>query len=72
MSRDLESDLAICEAANLNLLSVGRSDNFTLAARKGWPYAIRRALEAEKEIDHLRNELNILQEQLLVAGRCWD
>jgi hypothetical protein len=37
---------------------------FIAEAREGWPYAIRRALEAEAEVDRLRNELNILQEQL--------
>lgn len=49
----------------------GRADMCFLAeAREGWPYAIRRALEAEAEIDRLRNELNILQEQYY--GRCMD
>lgn len=38
--------------------------HFIAEAREGWPYAIRRALEAEAEIDRLRNELNILQQQL--------
>jgi hypothetical protein len=37
---------------------------FIAEARTGWPYAIRRALAAEAEVDRLRNELNILQEQL--------
>ena len=94
--RDLEADLAICEAATpgpwrinddsrySNCLVWGSRgsgrgaiaevrdynlswrDNvrFIAAAREGWPYAIRRALEAESEIDRLRNELNILQQQL--------
>jgi hypothetical protein len=37
---------------------------FITEARVGWPYAIQRALEAEREIDQLRNELSILQEHL--------
>ncbi len=47
------------------------SDNlrFIAEAREGWPYAIRRALEAEAEIDRLRNEIAILREQL--EQRCY-
>lgn len=41
---------------------------FISEAREGWPYAIRRAQDAERENDRLRNELNILQEQ----ARCFD
>lgn len=96
--RDLEVDLAICEAATPGpwiaegpnvickdyTLFIGydsRRQNdtlFVIAAREGWPYAIRRALEmedkcrqlafelekAEREIDRLQNELGIYQEQL--------
>lgn len=102
VTRDLEADLAICEAATpgpwavddgfLDVISeenggpiceVGdpypRGDNhpkenmqFIAEAREGWPYAIRRAMAAEAENDRLRNELNILQEQLHDKGRCWD
>ena len=93
-ARDLEADLAICEAAtpgpweiwrcgcghpacNQYFINVTRSDGrldpqdakFIAEAREGWPYAIRRALEAEAEVDRLRNELNILQEQL--EQRCY-
>jgi len=100
-ARDLEADLAICEAATpgpwmfceyehtrrdgtywhiragsgffddcsfqgFELASYMSSSDarFIAEARTGWPYAIRRALEAEAEVDRLRNELNILQEQL--------
>jgi len=99
-ARDLEADLAICEAAppgpwiantdprfHDNLVwgpkgpgwgTVAEATRylkekreiakFIAEAREGWPYAIRRALEAEAEVDRLRNELNILQEQL--AQKC--
>lgn len=64
-------------ACNQVFISITRSDGrldpedttFIAAAREGWSYAIRRALEAEAEIDRLRNELNILQEQL--EQRCY-
>jgi len=132
--RDLEADLAICEAATPgpwyditdricsevttnpnggpqhwifqlwfkdeeNMQNYAANARFITEAREGWPYAIRRALGAEaevkrlreerdfwarneyslgekvtrlareleqreNEIDRLRNELNILQEQL--------
>lgn len=100
-ARDLEKDLAICEAATTGPWLPNRDprssdyiiwgpkgpgygaiaeakiyqeqwrDNvrFIAEARTGWPYAIRRALEAEAEIDRLRNEMNILQEQLQQSGR---
>ena len=86
-ARDLEADLAICEAATpgpwtfdrvsvkreeyailLSYLSTRDDLRFVAEAREGWPYAIRRAMEAEKEIDRLRNEISILQEQL--AQKC--
>lgn len=44
---------------------------FIAEARSGWPYAIRRALEAEARVDKLENELRMLQEQMH-SGRCWD
>lgn len=113
-ARDLEADLAICEAATpgpwnwtwdgLCLSSEGAADSgdyvawvqhtaggpndadrvLISEARGGWPYAIRRAMEAEAEIDRLRNELQIQQEQRAVSERliyqeqqrgsrgCWD
>lgn len=95
-ARDLEADLAICEAATPGPWAVcGRyvvrdkyelgnyrqavfkaehipkieaDMRFAVEAREGWPYAIRRALAAEAEIDRLRNEIQILQEQL--AQKC--
>ena len=78
-ARDLEADLAICEAAtpgpwDADLLyglfhaafgQALRADcEFAAEARQGWAYAIRRALDAETEVDKLRNELNILQQQV--------
>lgn len=98
-ARDLEADLAICEAATpgpwrwkegyglermklvgefeiMNFGVGGTYDQvagmepdeddaqFIAEAREGWPYAIRRAMAAEAEVDRLRNELNILHEQL--------
>lgn len=96
-ARDLEADLAICEAATPGpyrtwrcecgspvcdqvFISVTNSDGrlnpedarFYAEARDGWPYAIRRAMKAEEEIDRLHNEIGILQEQLSQSGRCWD
>jgi hypothetical protein len=82
--RDLEADLAICEAAtpgpwifNGNEIVASNDKRkgiagaladedcrFIAEAREGWSYAIRRALEAEAEADRLRNEIQILQEQL--------
>ncbi|WP_035295167.1 hypothetical protein [Brevibacillus thermoruber] len=102
--RDLEADLAICEAATpgpytiepcgcghsacnfVFIHKINYSDGrllpedarFIAEARAGWPYTIRRALAAEAEllrvnvenrnleaeVDRLRNEINILQEQL--------
>ncbi len=96
--RDLEADLAICEAASpgpwrqdsdgflivangihiADVVSTEEDARFIAEARTGWPYTIRRALAAEAEllrvnvenrnleaeVDRLRNEINILQEQL--------
>lgn len=53
-------------------ISVTRSDGrvlqadaeFYQAAIEGWPYAIQRVQEAEREADKLRDEINLLQEQL--------
>lgn len=86
--RDLDVDLAFCEAAtpgrwtfmdvssnSASITFTGASDSgtvanieFIAAARRGWPYAIRRLQEAEDKIDRLENELRMLQD----AGRCWD
>jgi len=83
-ARDLEADLAICEAATpgpwiiegsnvicrgytLMIVAYAGSQNdisFIAEAREGWPYAIRRAMAAEAEIDRLRDEIRMLQEQL--------
>ena len=90
-TRDLEADLAICEAAtpgpweckygqtahhirNLELkVSValaarGTNAHFITEAREGWPYAIRRAMVAEAEVDRLRDEIRMLQKQLEQRG----
>ncbi len=95
-ARDLEADLAICEAATAgpwtwqswehdrdrvlietelflvaDAMSISEEDaEFIAAAREGWPYAIRRALEAEAEADRLRNELQIYQERDRGARGC--
>jgi len=66
--RNLEEDLVMCERWDFG--NPYNSDLFIREALEGWPYAIRRALEAETEIDRLRNELNILQEQLEQRGCC--
>ncbi|QHT61723.1 hypothetical protein GXP70_18245 [Paenibacillus lycopersici] len=86
-ARDLEEDLALCEAAtpsqwssipcrcgecNMQFISVAWSEGrfepadarFITAAREGWPYAIRRALELEVENDRLREEISLMQEQV--------
>lgn len=75
--RDLEKDLAICEAAtpgpwyvdsqgNIKneLFSLfwsscaGKNDSrFITEAREGWPHAIKRAIEAEKEVEELQKAL---------------
>lgn len=93
MTRDLEADLAVCEAAtpgpyNIRpcgcghpacdqvFISITKADGrltpedarFIAEAHEGWPYAIRRALEAEAEIDRLRDEIRMLQEQLEQRG----
>lgn len=65
-ARDLEFDLLICERWDFGNPDI--ANEFIRQAREGWPYAIRRALKAEAEVDRLRNELNILQEQL--AQKC--
>lgn len=89
MRRDLERDLAICNAATPGpiritkcecghpvcdqvFISITKADgrltpedaHFIAEARSGWPETIRYAMSLEREIDRLRNELNILQEQL--------
>lgn len=64
MSRDLEADLSFIKYEWSN------EEQFAARAIVGWPYAIKRAMEAENEIDRLRNELNIYIEQK--GRRCWD
>ncbi|TFE30809.1 hypothetical protein [Cohnella luojiensis] len=101
-ARDLDADLAICEAATrgpwmwtwngLCLSPEGAVDSgdyvawlqhsegpndedrkFIADARAGWPYAIRRSQEAEQENDKLRDEINLLQEQLKQhRSHCFD
>jgi hypothetical protein len=86
--RDLEADLAICEAATpgpfevslqgvVEVTSNGKSiamvcdrdtAKFFAEAREGWPAAIRYAMKLENEIDRLRNEIDILQDQLNQRG----
>lgn len=98
--RDLEADLAICEAATPGKWKLWGMDvmapkvagveevfavddaavvaktydphrglrtfnaRFIAEARVGWPYAIRRAMEAEAKVDRLQNELQMLQDEL--------
>jgi hypothetical protein len=105
-ARDLDADLAICEAATpgawetdtFSIFTAMRPDftggltvaslrgmwkvsnpkhendcEFIAAARTGWPYAILRAKDAEKENDRLRTELEMLQEQLQQhRSHCFD
>jgi len=100
-TRDLDADLAICEAAtrgpweladNFRIrtalfpgqvsqsvvtgqwLAIDNDGRFIAEARQGWPYAIQRAQEAEQEVDRLRNELDMLQEQLSQhhSSGCYD
>lgn len=108
--RDLEADLAICEAATpgpwkqfICPVSDAMKDHpyhhgvsstrstlvmavtgpygdtqsaqdaaFIAAAREGWPYTIRRALEAEDVIDRLRNELQMCHEREMFRGGAYD
>ncbi|WP_438435439.1 hypothetical protein [Gorillibacterium sp. sgz500922] len=94
--RDLDTDLAICEAATPGPWLEGATDAirvsegwvcqfyegddlngtarhflnyesnlaFVLAAREGWPEAIRRAQAAEDEVDRLEAKLDRLQDEL--------
>jgi len=79
-TRDLDADLALCEAATWEtwdklIWHIPAADfHFTAESRQGWPYAIRRAQEAEREVDRLRNEIGMLQEQLSQHHRsgCYD
>lgn len=61
MTRDLEADLVLCE-------TVAQVVKFVAEAPAGWSYAINRALEAESEVDRLRHEIDILQDQLNQRG----
>lgn len=69
-ARDLEDDLAI--ATRRKVTKAGGLMSYLLEAIEGWPYAIRRAMEAEAEVDRLRNEIRILQDHLHGEGRPFD
>ncbi|CAM3745438.1 hypothetical protein COLU111180_06365 [Cohnella lubricantis] len=98
-ARDLEADLAICEAATPGpwnkegsevwrrgtgytdsedghkwICDAFKAENAQLiaAAREGWPYAIRRAMEAEAEVDRLRNELQMAYERISYLRGLYD
>jgi hypothetical protein len=87
-ARDLEADLAICEAATpgpwvqvlvdtvvqdfwapdgsrkvIFTKSEPEDLQFAASAREGWPYAIRRAMEAEKKVAKLETELERLRNE---------
>jgi hypothetical protein len=66
-ARDLDDDIEFIE---LNYHAAPGA--FYREAAKGWPYAIKRALEAEKEVDRLRNELSIMQDANQRIRGCWD
>ena len=52
----------------LSYLSTQDDLRFVAEARKGWPYAIRRALELEEEVQRLRTENAQLLEALSQRG----
>ncbi|QMV44442.1 hypothetical protein [Cohnella cholangitidis] len=67
-TRDLDADLGNIEAFKGQFSAGGEQAleavvSFACASLIAWPYAIRRAKEAERENDRLLNELNMLQEQ---------
>jgi hypothetical protein len=41
----------------IGFMETSEDREFSVAAREGWPYAIRRALAAEAELDRLRQEI---------------
>ena len=79
--RNLEDDLAICEAATpgpwmtktnpysdlliegdgqiLGFLVSDEDQAFVIAAREGWPNVIRLAQQLEREVELLKNELQV-------------
>jgi len=87
-TRDLEADLAICEAATpgpwiiessnvicrgytLMIVAYAGSQNdisFVAEAREGWPYAIRRVMELEKELERVRNERDFWERNEYTLG----
>lgn len=69
MWRDLEKDLTTCNGSMEKIDSWIEVLFFVADARKGWPYAIKRTLEAEKQVDQLQHEIRMLQDQLN-NGRC--
>lgn len=69
MPFDLEADLQL--ATNVDTSFQTHLD-FIKAAYERWPETIRYAMKLEEENDRLRNELNILQEQLGERGVKFD
>lgn len=67
--RDLEADLAICEAASHSHV---RFTKFVVEARVGWPHAIRRAIAAEERADKLQEEIRLLHDAMHGRGIPWD
>lgn len=66
MPLNLEDALVLCKGVEYSDLDSVAT--FLAAARTGWPQTIRELQAAEKEIDRLHNELNILQEQMNQRG----
>jgi hypothetical protein len=60
------------DICNQVFISITRTDGrlepedakFIADAREGWPHAIKRAKEAEEQVDKLINEMGMLQDEL--------
>lgn len=65
-ARDLEADLAICEAASPGpwIIDPIKVVGFIAEARQGWPYAIRQALSQREEIARLEDKIDRLVDEL--------